>query len=134
MSSENKKEKSFDDFEKSSDIEFANAFKRNNLISSVWSGDAPLLITYWLFGSLVSVILVVIAGEVLPSIDNKSGKLLVLVILICYQIFSTVAIWRSSKKYKGKKIYRHFARIAVCLGWLGSFPNFILSSFYILNG
>ena len=134
MSSENKKEKSFDDFEKSSDIEFANAFKKNNLISSVWSGDAPLLITYWLFGSLVSVILVVIAGEVFPSIDNKSGKLLVLVILICYQIFSTVAIWRSSKKYKGKKIYRHLARIAVCLGWLGSFPNFILSSFYILNG
>ncbi len=101
--------------------------QRIGLLTTVWRGDAPLVITYWLFGFVGSLVIYGISTELFNATSNKLAKLSILAVIVAYQVFVTVSIWRASKKYKGKRGYAVLAQTAVFLGWFSSIPKIILA-------
>lgn len=97
------------------------------LMKTVWRGDAPLVITYWLFGFLGSLVIYGISTELFNAASSKLAKLSLLAFIVAYQVFATVSIWSASKKYKGKRGYAVLAQVAVFLGWFSSIPKIILA-------
>ena len=114
--------------ESTGDTETLNSnSQRIGLLKMLWRGEAPLVITYWLFGFVGSLVIYGISTELFNAIGNKLAKLSILAVIVGYQVFVTVSIWRSSKKYKGKRGYAVLAQTAVFLGWFSSIPKIILS-------
>jgi hypothetical protein len=97
------------------------------LLKTLWRGDIPLVITYWLFGFVGSLVIYGISTELFNATSNKLVKLSMLAAIVAYQVLVTVSIWRASKKYKGKRGYAVLAQTAVFLGWFSSVPKIILS-------
>ena len=91
-----------------------------NLLIVLWRGAAPLVITYWLFGVVITFIFAGVSRELMMVADSKLLQLCVLQFLLLYQIFISVAIWRSAKNYGGKVVYRRLAQVAVVISWFGS--------------
>lgn len=101
--------------------------QRIGLLTTLWRGEAPLVITYWLFGFLGSLVIYGISTELFNATSSKLARLSILAVIVAYQVFVTVSIWRASKKYKGKRGYAVLAQIAVFLGWFSSIPKIILA-------
>ena len=99
------------------------------LIKTLWCGEAPLVITYWLFGFVASVAIIVISREILSVTSNKLIHLMMLIFIVGYQVFASVSTWRASNKYKGKRGFAVLAQVAVLLGWLSAIPQIILAFF-----
>jgi hypothetical protein len=110
------------------DIESLNSNSQStSLLKTLWRGEAPLVITYWLFGFLGSLVIYGISSEFFNAASGKLAKLSLLAFIVTYQVFVTVSIWRASKKYKGKRGYVVLAQAAVLLGWFSSIPKIILA-------
>jgi len=101
--------------------------QRKGLLKTLWLGEAPLVITYWLFGFVGSLVIYGLSTELFDAINNKLAKLSIVALIVAYQVFVTVSIWRASKKYKGKRGYAVLAQAAVFLGWFSSIPKIILA-------
>lgn len=101
--------------------------QRMGLLKTLWRGEAPLVITYWLFGFVGSLVIYGISRELSNATSNKVAKLSILASIVAYQVFVTVSIWRASKKYKGKRGYAVLAQTAIFLGWFSSIPKIILA-------
>ena len=101
--------------------------KQAGLLKTLWRGDAPLVITYWLFGFIGSLVIYTISTELLNTTGIKLAKLATFAFIVFYQVLVTVSIWRASKKYKGKRLYAVLAQTAVIVGWFSSTPKIILS-------
>jgi ABC-type transport system involved in Fe-S cluster assembly fused permease/ATPase subunit len=106
---------------------------KSNLFKSTWSGEQPLVITYWLFGVAGTLIVYGIASALLETIDDWQFKLTCLILIVCYQIFVSVSVWRSSKKYTGKRSFAALAQFAIFLGWFGATPQIIMTAIYIIS-
>jgi hypothetical protein len=114
--------------ESTGDTESLNSnSQRIGLLKTLWRGEAPLVITYWLFGFVGSLVIYGISTELLNVTSNKLVKLSILAVIVAYQVFVTVSIWRASKNYKGKRGYAMLAQAAVFLGWFSSTPKIILA-------
>lgn len=100
---------------------------RVGLLKSLWRGDAPLVVTYWLFGFVGSLIIYGVSSEIFSATSSKLAKISTLAFMVSYQVFVSVSIWRASKKYKGKRHYAVLAQTAVILGFFSSLPNVILA-------
>jgi hypothetical protein len=88
------------------------------IAANLWRGNYTLVKTYWLFGLLGSIglgLTVAIAAQI-----TKSPLILLsgLASLGVWQVFISVAIWRSAVKYGGAKIWSVLARVAIFTGFL----------------
>jgi hypothetical protein len=105
-----------------------------SLLKTLWRGEVPLVITYWLFGFLGSLVIFGIPTEIFNAASSKLAKFSLLASIVAYQVFVTVSIWRASKKYKGKRGYAILARVAIFLGWFSSIPKIILAFLQVVAG
>ena len=92
-------------------------------VKDLWRGDVKLVYTFWIFGVLVFLILVVWRSAVEVSIlvdpDNyiPPGKHTNLFnwtyipLYLCYTVFATVSIWRSSTKNQGSYAWKILAKL-----------------------
>ncbi len=92
-----------------------------DLVKALWRGDIPLVVTYWLYGVLGSLLLripLLIWEEYPPTSPVLAGVVLAyFVMIVVYTVFIAVAIWRAATKYKGSSWWwSGLAKIAVVAG------------------
>lgn len=85
--------------------------------ANLWRGNYTLFKTYWLFGLLGGLALGITVGVVLAIIESPLLALSGLASLWAWQVFISVAVWRSAGKYTGAKIWSTLARIAIFVGF-----------------
>ena len=91
-----------------------------SLARSLWRGEMPLIVTYWLYGVLGSVLLnvpLIVAEEY--SVDSPAGTLAVFgysLIVLAYSVFVAVAIWRAATRHEGSRLWAGLAKVVVILG------------------
>lgn len=101
-----------------------------NLIKKTWHGDIGLAKAFW-FGWVIPTILILFILNskaytlFLVSLIHISPSLSIFaayaipIILLLYQVFVIVAIWRSAKKYIGKRIWPIAARTITAIYIVG---------------
>ena len=102
-------------------------------VKRFWRGEIPLVITYWVFGGIVSGVIIVvgylltnyleyleISGRSYGSLYAVVGLLtfLYLIFILVYMIFLWVAIWRSSNRYEGPRSWAFLAKMTVVINVL----------------
>ena len=103
------------------------------LLGDLWRGDVPLVIAYWGFGVVGTLSIYGIASVIIEAYTNKFLALYLLAMMVFYQLFVSVSVWRSSKKYRGKNVYAILAQAAVFIGWFSSIPKIVLQVIQVLN-
>jgi hypothetical protein len=112
--------------------------KKANFILRLWSGDVPLWKTYWIYGSLLGVILTASVDWLIYQInyyasdfsqfDRSVISSVLVTVIVTYSLVIFVSIWRSANKYRksylGKYGYATLAQIGVVLGVLASVGKF----------
>jgi hypothetical protein len=89
-----------------------------NFLGRLWRGEFSLPLTYWVWGALGNRVVVFIADVVSDITDNPLVALLVLACEAIYTVIIVVAVWRSSRRYKGRRLWRDLSRVSVALGLL----------------
>jgi len=87
------------------------------LIARVWRGEEGLARTFWGWGFAVNVALKGVS-MLLFSHRAAAAMLAFLVFMLAYQVFISVAIWRSADRYDGYRGWAFLARLVVVLGVL----------------
>jgi len=120
-------------FETTEDIHFETTDSeaiapKVGLIRSLWHGDTPLWITYWLFAVLGGRILVLpfsfIENNSIDLFPIFGFELLYWTLVVCvlaYSLFALLAVWRSAGKYKGSRAIAGLARTSVAFGFITTF-------------
>lgn len=106
--------------------------KKAPFVVRLFRGDVRLVITYWVFGSLIGALLNV-AYTLIEANYIKvatSENLLLLFQLfswftVAYVIFIYIAIWRSAGKYQGSAVWSVLAKLMVIIGSLALVGNFL---------
>lgn len=93
----------------------------------LWNGDISLVVTFWVFYVLVGFLIGFIAVLIEASLNLKG---VYYIITFPWFIFSIVALWRSSKKYRGSVSWRNAAQIVVFVGVL-AFILMVVDDFFI---
>jgi hypothetical protein len=88
----------------------------DGVIGNLWEGNYTLVKTYWLFGTVGGIALTLAFIMLVELTASRPIVLLGLAALCAWQIFISVAIWRSATKYTGTAIWKVLAKIAVVLG------------------
>jgi hypothetical protein len=91
-----------------------------DLVKSLWRGDVRLVVTYWLYGVVGSLLLsipLIVLDEIEPAISPQLAVLVLAygVVWIAYHFLIIVAIWRSATKYKGSVWWAGLAKFAAVL-------------------
>ena len=130
-----------------------------NYLVQLWRGQVALAVTFWLWGVGVNVLLTVFfaygvrPGRIVGLLDRAyvvfgvgvnalltlfftyavtPGRIAGLLYLV-YYLFMVVAIWRSSERYRGPKVWGALARISVILGVIRTaFAIWLLQAFAVL--
>jgi hypothetical protein len=87
-----------------------SASSSSNYLLRLWRGEIPLAVTFWLYGILPSLGL-----NIFFTLIVRPNPV-VTIVYLAYYVFMIAAIWRSSEKYRGAKIWGALARISVILG------------------
>lgn len=98
--------------------------KHSNLIIRLWRGDVRLRTTYWVYsflvGSLIGLAYTIFIGENYISIASdpygRNILIFLFIFVLVYQMFISVAVWRSAGKYKGSKLWPVLARTSAVFG------------------
>ena len=85
-----------------------------NFIAKLWRGEVSLGITYWIFGGVV-LSMFKLFTLVTQSMNEDSAGFGIFAGL-AYFVFISVAIWRSSLRYPGPKIWMILAQLTVVGG------------------
>jgi hypothetical protein len=85
---------------------------------NLWRGNYTLVKTYWLFGIVGGLALGLAVGVLLAITTSVVLALFGIATLWAWQVFVSVAIWRSAGKYTGARIWKILARIALVLSFL----------------
>ena len=90
------------------------------LIARIWRGEEGLARTFWGWGFAVNVALKGVSMLLLSLGRDKaaSAMLAFLVFMLAYQVFISVAIWRSADRYDGYRGWVFLAKLVVVLGVL----------------
>ena len=75
---------------------------KKNYFANFWNGELSLLVSYWVFGVLISILI----G--LP--ETIWG-----ILILPWTLFWAVGCWRSSDKYKGLTLWSVLAKISIVL-------------------
>lgn len=85
-------------------------------MARLWRGEVSLPVTYWvwgaLFNSLMRLLIVLVLFVTYRSLVVGIG---LAVLYLAYCVFIIVAIWRSSARYTGPRIWRDLARVSLAL-------------------
>ena len=92
--------------------------KKATFIVRLFRGDVRLVITYWVFGSLINALINVAYTLIETSEDLFSLYLFFLMVHSAYVIFIYIAIWRSAGKYQGRAVWPMLAKMVVIIGSL----------------
>lgn len=90
-----------------------------NLIKRLWKGEIPLWKTFWLYGVLLPVLVMILYPIPLKILVHfifiYIAYIFALTILmgLVYPVIIFVAIWRSAGKYEGDKIWAWLSKISV---------------------
>ncbi len=100
--------------------------KVTKYLIKLYKGDIPLYITFWIFGMLIGHLLMTLVNTVVNLYmyqiivyELQWLILLIFIILMLYNIFILIAIWRSSNKYQGKKSNRELAKLCIVFSIYG---------------
>ena len=110
-----------------------------NYIKRFWNGDISLVISYWVIGCLLNIIVSFIIGFVLTfifaliGISDISLNLFLNLFLFAWVIFLTVGIWRSANKYQGKKIWVYLTKIVLIIGIIYLIGETIVNPTYFID-
>tara|TARA_B110000037_G_scaffold202380_1_gene244490 strand:+ start:1412 stop:2107 length:696 start_codon:yes stop_codon:yes gene_type:complete len=106
--------------------------KKATFIARLFRGDVRLVITYWVFGSLITALInaayILIETNYFKVVTSE-GLFLLLQFFswftIAYVIFIYIAIWRSAGKYQGRAVWPMLAKMAVIIGSLVTVANIL---------
>ncbi|KTC83356.1 hypothetical protein [Legionella cincinnatiensis] len=99
-------------------------------LKKLWKGELSLVLTFWVFGVVISLILRLLfyyinQNYIWFTIKFGSYPLYFLYgVSLIYSLFIWVAIWRSSNKYKGSQFWAAVAKLMVILGALHTFVDY----------
>lgn len=97
----------------------------DGLVKRLWTGQVSLPKTYWLAGVLVNLVLSVIMFGVIGATEGDPAAVIASFgVVMLYQIFIFVAIWRSAGFYQGPKVWAILARVAIVLGMISNAVQF----------
>lgn len=96
--------------------------QRHSYVTRLWRGEVSLPATFWGWGFALNLVFtLVLAATVVTTTDLFA---LLRAVYLAYYSFMVVAIWRSSERYTGDRLWSVLARIAVMvqlgrilLGW-----------------
>lgn len=93
------------------------------LIGALWRGERSLAVTYWVFGAAIYFAIDLglealgLGGYLKSEAPLEVAVVtLLLVVIIAYLIFISVAIWRSATNYAGHPLFAVLAKISVVIG------------------
>lgn len=113
----------------------ATQSKTENFFVRLVKGDISLPITFlvfgWLIGGIFSITLIVFQHQLSSSQLEKFYPIMLGYSIFCfiYYVTSSVAIWNSAGKYKGRRKWVILAKMAVIIGVLNT-GLAIFDSFY----
>ena len=82
------------------------------VIRRAWLGYVSLPITYWALG-MGGGLLVVIARAVVTTHAGAVWALPWELFGLAYYVFTSIAVWRSANRYRGRRIWAQLAQVAV---------------------
>ena len=100
-----------------------------DFIKKLWNGDCSLALTYWVFyvvgNGIITLIDTTLDGsgfyDRLIIQEQLFFFFAIAIFVLCYFIFTSVGVWRSSVKYGesgGSKFWGGAAQVAVAIGAL----------------
>jgi len=95
--------------------------KKKHLFKKFIDGDLSLALSFWVIGLIGLLLLGLIVTLILPKM------IFVRLITYPYLIYASIGIWKSSEKYKGKKIFSILAKIMVVIWNINQFFGLIFS-------
>ena len=106
--------------------------KKDNYISKLWRGNEKLIIVFWIYYSIISIIM---EELVFIKIEESNGYKYVLFISI-YYLYSLIMIkilWSTSNNYNGKKVWQVLTKIIIFIDLFGLLVLFPLKIFGIFS-
>jgi hypothetical protein len=86
-----------------------------DIITKVWTGQAGLGRTYWLFGAIFGIPFWLLINSVQPG----SGKAVIAgAALGAFLVWVNTGIWRAAETYTGRPVLASLARMSAVLGYL----------------
>jgi hypothetical protein len=93
-----------------------------NRVLRLWRGEVPLFNAFWdwaLIGGLIVNVSTTIGFLALVMYDQPTAAAIVgYAFSVPYNIFITVAVWRSAARYEGEKRWATMARVATVIGMI----------------
>jgi len=86
---------------------------KTNILNRVWNGDVSMVVTFWVWFWAPGVVL----NAIVDSIP-LSYVLMFVVVSSVYFVFVLVGLYRSAKKYKGRKFWQVLVYIIIAWNWL----------------
>jgi len=91
-------------------------------LKSLWAGEVPLPETFWWYAVAYGVPLnFVTSGLFLALIVEKASAWVLaaaFLLPVPYNVFATVAVWRSAGRWEGERKWADLARVATVLGMI----------------
>ena len=85
----------------------------------LWDGDVPLEVTFWTYTVAIGLVingLCTVFALFLATLDAPAVLIVAMLLLaLPYNIFTTVAVWRSAARYRGDPKWAAMARVAAVL-------------------
>jgi hypothetical protein len=106
-----------------SDVSIKPNHSEESFVDRFIEGKIPLVISYWVVGVIVPLIIYVIASVVDPDIEA-----IIMVLLVIYSFFSFIGIWKSAGNYireNDPPFWGYTARVMMIVGILISIGNLI---------
>lgn len=115
-----------------------------NFLVKHWRGDYSLGFSYWVIGSLLTVIVARITAAIgsssdLPEFGSRSSGAAILVFygfVVVLTLWQLVGVWRSADKYSqrgGKAFWAELAQMMVALSFLFTAGNFITQGIPLIS-
>lgn len=96
---------------------------RVGLVTDLWRGDVPLVMTWWVFGVVVGICFTIAYAFIeyqMSGLSEGLGPVFIIGFLLtyfAYVVFINVAVWRSAGKYRGPKHWAILAKVMVLVSW-----------------
>jgi hypothetical protein len=94
-----------------------------NFLKKFWSGDCPLVVTFW--GGFLAMISLSVA---LAMALGRDSEVLHGFLTFPIAAYFLISIWRSAEKYQGKRIWKDLSLLMVIFWWI----NISLKIIYII--
>jgi hypothetical protein len=90
------------------------------LLRRLWSGEVPLVRTFWDFGIIggtaLNALTTVLSLALLAADGLETAALAAFLMPVPYNLLIVVAVWRSASAYQGRRLWASLARLAI-IAW-----------------